>query len=92
MSKNLVTIIYVYFSFNLVSLTPPTFLVGACVTFESHKVRRDALNPCFTKKYLVKLEPTLQEKTTQLLRCFEKAVDTEGPFNLSDAFFAYSNE
>jgi cytochrome P450 len=77
---------------DVVSLILPNFSVGACVTFESHKVRRDALNPCFTKKYLVRLEPTLQEKTNQLLQCFEKAVTTDGPFNLSDAFFAYSNE
>jgi cytochrome P450 len=62
------------------------------VTFESHKVRRDALNPCFTKKYLAKLEPILHDKTTQLLHCFEKAAATDVPFNLSDAFFAYSNE
>lgn len=47
----------------VLSLTLPNLLVGACVSFESHKVRRDALNPCFTKKYLVRLEPTLQEKT-----------------------------
>lgn len=76
----------------VLSLTLPNLLVGACVSFESHKVRRDALNPCFTKKYLVRLEPTLQEKTDQLLQSFEKAAMTNGPFNLSDALFAYSNE
>jgi cytochrome P450 len=66
--------------------------VGGCVDFATHRVRRDALNPYFTRKNVLRLEPLLREKTGFLQECLESALQKDSEVNLSDHFFAFSNE
>jgi cytochrome P450 len=66
--------------------------VGGCVDFATHKIRRDALNPYFTRKNVFHLEPLLREKARFLQECLHDALKKDGKVNLSDVYFAFSNE
>ena len=66
--------------------------VGGTQEWSVHKRRRDALNPYFSQKAVLSLEPLLRQKVETLCEWFEKGVATGKPINLSDAYFAFSNE
>jgi hypothetical protein len=66
--------------------------VGAAARFDVHKRRRDALSSFFSKRNIVYLEPVITEKVDQLCRLIAKYATQKTPVNLSDAFYAFSNE
>lgn len=66
--------------------------VGTTAKFDLHKKRRDALTPFFSKRNVSYLEPLIVEKVSQLCDLIEKHAATSTPVNLSDSFFAFSNE
>lgn len=66
--------------------------VGATEDWDLHKQRRDALNPYFSQKSVLTLEPLLKRKTQELREWFDDAIRLQKPINLSDAFYAFSNE
>jgi cytochrome P450 len=66
--------------------------VAATEDWDLHKQRRDALNPYFSQKSVLSLEPLLKEKTQELREWFDDAMRLQKPINLSDAFYAFSNE
>lgn len=66
--------------------------VGASPPHDVHKKRREALLPFFSKKNVLHLEPLVVQKVNQLCQLVSKHVADETPINLSDVFFALSNE
>ena len=75
---------------NISLLVPQS--VGAANDLETHKVRRDALNPFFVQRRILDLEPLLRAKARLLGAAFKEAKLFGNPINLSDVYFAYSNE
>lgn len=57
-----------------------------------HKKRREALAPFFSKRNVVLLEPLIRDKVQQLVHLIAKHATENKPVNLSNAFFAFSNE
>ena len=66
--------------------------IGAAAGHDLHKKRRDALSPFFTKKNVIQLEPVITDKVKQLCREIDSHCSRDTVINLSDAFFAFSNE
>ncbi|KUI54138.1 Trichodiene oxygenase [Cytospora mali] len=66
--------------------------VGTTPSLEVHRRRREALSPFFSKRNVVFLEPTITEKVQQLCQLLSKHASNKTPVNLSDVFFAFSNE
>ena len=72
--------------------------VGAAESFDLHRVRREALNPYFSVKAVLGAEGVVRGKAEKLGKIFEQAVQKakggngDGELNLSDVFFAYSND
>ncbi|CAG8978255.1 hypothetical protein HYALB_00009152 [Hymenoscyphus albidus] len=66
--------------------------VGATAGFDLHKKRRDALTPFLSKRNVTFLEPLITKKVNQLCDVIQKHADTSTPVNLSDVFFAFSND
>jgi hypothetical protein len=72
--------------------------VGGAEGFGLHRVRREALNPYFSVKAVLAAEELVRGKVERLGRIFEQAVRSneggkeDGALNLSDVFFAYSND
>ncbi|THV55127.1 hypothetical protein BGAL_0013g00120 [Botrytis galanthina] len=66
--------------------------VGTTARYDLHRKRRAALSPFFSKRNVLHLEPLINEKIEQLCQMIEKHVKEETPANLSDLFFAFSNE
>ncbi|KAK5111794.1 hypothetical protein LTR62_004714 [Meristemomyces frigidus] len=66
--------------------------VGSAKDFATHKMRRDALNPFFCHKAVMELEPLLRSKASQLRGVLESYVVPNSVLNVSDLFFAYSND
>lgn len=66
--------------------------VGAAVGHELHRRRREALSPFFSKRNVVSLEPVITEKVQQLCEQITKHVAKKTPFNISNLFFAFTNE
>jgi cytochrome P450 len=58
----------------------------ATVGHNHHRVRRAALNPCFSKAQVTKLEPLIQRKVDKLATRFEKAMRTR-EINITDAAY-----
>lgn len=57
---------------------------------ELHKHRRGALNPFFSKRSVVRLEPILQANVDKLRARLSESAKTGDPVNLSDAFTCLS--
>ena len=57
---------------------------------ELHRLRRSALNPLFSKRSIMRLEPVIQENIDRLLRRLREFKDTQEPVNLVDAFTCLS--
>ncbi|KAI9148249.1 Cytochrome P450 monooxygenase TRI4 [Paramyrothecium foliicola] len=66
--------------------------VGTTPSLEVHRKRREALSPFFSKRNVVSLEPTITEKVQQLCQLLSKHASEQTPVNLSDLFFAFSND
>ncbi|CAG8956484.1 hypothetical protein HYFRA_00003870 [Hymenoscyphus fraxineus] len=79
------------YSYQLKSLRVPGG-VGASAGFDLHKKRRDALTPFFSKRNVTFLEPLITKKVNHLCDVIQKHADTSTPVNLSDVFFAFSND
>ena len=69
--------------------------VSGAESFDLHRVRREALNPYFSVKAVLGAEELVKGKGEQLGKIFEQAIrsqEGDGVLNLSDVFFAYSND
>ena len=66
--------------------------MGASEDFHLHKMRRDAMSSYFSPKAIVALEQLFTTKLDKLSRPFDDALKSQEPLNLSDVFFAYSND
>jgi cytochrome P450 len=66
--------------------------VGTTADYYLHKTRREALTPFFSKRNVLSLEGVITEKVDQLCRLIAKHAEKKTPVNLSDAFYAFSNE
>lgn len=66
--------------------------VGGTPDWHVHKMRREALNPYFSLKNVLMLEPLLMSKLKMLREDLDKAAQSGKPFILSDAYFAFSND
>ena len=66
--------------------------VGTTASYDIHKKRREALVPFFSKKNVLHLEPLITKKVDQLCYLVKNHAKRNELVNLSDAFFAFSNE
>ncbi|QSZ35699.1 hypothetical protein DSL72_006821 [Monilinia vaccinii-corymbosi] len=66
--------------------------VATSIPHELHKKRRAALSPFFSKRNVLHLEPLINKKVEQLCEMIGKHTDDQTPVNLSDLFFAFSND
>jgi hypothetical protein len=66
--------------------------VGGTADYNIHKMRREALSPYFSQKTVMSLEPLLRMKVQLLCDRFNESLAAAVPINLSDAYFALSNE
>ncbi|KAL4981899.1 cytochrome P450 [Aspergillus falconensis] len=66
--------------------------VGTTADYTLHKVRREALSHFFSKKNILYLEGVITEKVNQLTQLIRTLAENNTPVNLSDAFFAFSND
>ncbi|KAL2843905.1 cytochrome P450 [Aspergillus pseudoustus] len=66
--------------------------VGTTADHNLHKVRRESLTPFFGKKNILYLEGLIADKVDQLKQLTATHAANNTPINLSDAFFAFSND
>lgn len=66
--------------------------VGTTASHDLHKIRREALASFFSKRNVLHLERLIADKVEQLCQLVAKHAAEESPVNLSDLFFAFSNE
>lgn len=66
--------------------------VGTTASYDVHKRRRQALSPFFSRRNVLYLEPLITQKVEQLCQLVAKHAAEKTPVNLSDIFFAFSNE
>ncbi|KAJ5629520.1 cytochrome P450 [Penicillium herquei] len=66
--------------------------VGTTADYKLHKIRRNSLAPFFSKRNILTLEGLIVKKVEQLCDVIETHVSTGTPVNLSDLFFAFSND
>lgn len=66
--------------------------VGGAEDFHLHKMRRDALNPCFSLKAVMSMEDLILSKSDKVVAIFEEALKSGQPLNLSDVYFGFSND
>ena len=66
--------------------------VGTTTSYDLHRKRRKALSPFFSKRNVLFLEPLINQKVKQLCQLISKHAAERIPVNISDAFFAFSNE
>jgi len=66
--------------------------IGAALSHEVHKGRRDALSPFFSKRNVLFLESLITKKVEQLTQLIKRHAAEKTPVNLSDVFFALCNE
>jgi len=59
---------------------------------ELHRLRQSALNPLFSKRSVMRLEPVIQEDIDRLLRRLREFKDTQKPVNLVDALTYLSTD
>lgn len=61
-----------------------------CVSNETHRIRRGAMNPMFSRKMVLELEQVVQDKATKVCNITQKGVDTGKPIDLHHAFRSVS--
>ena len=66
--------------------------VGMAEDHHIHKMRRDALNPYFSQKAVLSMEQLITEKREKVVELFGKASNSGEVLNLSDVYFAFSND
>jgi hypothetical protein len=66
--------------------------VAASPSHDLHKKRRESMAVFFSKRNVVTLEPVIGDKVEQLCQVISSHVTTKTPVNLSDVFFAFTNE
>jgi hypothetical protein len=66
--------------------------IGATVSHDLHRKRRDAISPFFTKRNVLYLEPVITQKVEKLCNLINKYAVGKAPINLSDIFYAFCNE
>jgi len=66
--------------------------VGTTADAKLHKLRREALMPFFSKRNVLSLQDLVIEKVDQLSELLQKHARESTNVNLSDLFFAFSNE
>ncbi|KAK3617472.1 hypothetical protein LTR22_026726 [Elasticomyces elasticus] len=66
--------------------------VGSAEDYSLHRLRPEALNPYFSARAVVDLEPLLTAKAAKLAEVFEAYARSDCPLNISDALFAYLND
>ncbi|KAJ6036817.1 cytochrome P450 [Penicillium herquei] len=66
--------------------------VGTTADYKLHKIRRNSLAPFFSKRNILTLENLIAKKVDQLCGFIKTHTSTETPVNLSDLFFALSND
>ncbi|GFN11072.1 cytochrome P450 [Aspergillus tubingensis] len=79
------------YGYQLRSLRVPGGL-GTTTDHDLHKVRRESLAPFFSKKNILHMEGLISDKVDQLKQLISTHVAEGTPVNLSDAFFAFSND
>ena len=71
---------------------PVPLSVGGSLQHELHRKRREALNPFFSKRSVVELGPMISQKVDLLCKQFEDHLSSQIPINLSEVYYAFSNE
>ncbi|KAL4881704.1 cytochrome P450 [Aspergillus karnatakaensis] len=66
--------------------------VGTTADHNLHKVRRKSLTHFFSKKNILYLEGVITDKVDQMKQLITSHVAKKTPINLSDVFFAFSND
>ena len=66
--------------------------VGGAEEFGLHKMSREAMNPFFSPKSVLGPEALMTAKSNQLIAILDEAARSQEPLNLSDIFFALSND
>lgn len=66
--------------------------IGGAVQHDLHRHRREALNPFFSQKSVLLLEPELAGKIERLRSYFEESLRENTVLNLSDLYFAFSGD
>ncbi|KAJ5113433.1 cytochrome P450 [Penicillium angulare] len=66
--------------------------VGATADAKLHKLRREALVPFFSKRNVLSLQHLVTEKVNQLSEIVANHAKDASQVNLSDLFFAFSND
>jgi hypothetical protein len=66
--------------------------VGGAVAHDLHRRRREPLNPFFSQRSINRLAPRFDDKIRQLEDRFSQATVTAEVINLSDSYFALTNE
>ncbi|KAK2606832.1 hypothetical protein N8I77_005557 [Diaporthe amygdali] len=66
--------------------------VGGSIAHDSHRKRREALNPFFSHRRISRLNPELTEKVSQMEEIFDRAKAGYEVVNLSDTYYAFCNE
>ncbi|KAJ6136314.1 Cytochrome P450 [Penicillium capsulatum] len=66
--------------------------VGTTADAKLHRLRREALVPFFSKRNVLSLETLIKEKVDQLCEKIAAVARQTTPVNLSDLFFAFSND
>jgi hypothetical protein len=79
------------YSYQLRSLRVPGG-IGAALSHDVHKGRREALSIFFGKRNVLRFEPVITEKVEQLCQLIKRHAFESTPVNLSDLFFTFSNE
>lgn len=58
------------------------------IPHDHHRLRRSALNPFFSKRSIVAIEPLIQDKVNKLCDAVEKHIISGEPFELQTAYMA----
>ena len=66
--------------------------IGGAEDFHLHKIRRDALNPYFSQKAVLSMERLITDKRDEVVGVFNTAMQSNRPLNISDVYFAFSND
>ena len=66
--------------------------LGGTISHDLHQKRREALNPFFTRQRIARLEPELADMGAQLDGLYATAAESCEVLNMSDVYFAFTNE
>ncbi|KAL9036155.1 MAG: hypothetical protein Q9214_006261 [Letrouitia sp. 1 TL-2023] len=71
---------------------PVPLSIGGTIKHDLHRKRREALNPFFSKRSVQNLGPMIASKVQLLCNCIDSKLKVREPVNLSDLYFALSND